>query len=397
MSRIHVVYSFPLRLGTPGTGTTAWHQVTGLLHKGIKVRLYAGSCEKPIHGLDGLKETFVSCGIKLPIRLIRLLCSKRPVELHDKLVAKAIRKIHKKSKIDLVHCWPSGALETLKTASEFGIKTVLERPSSHTRYVFEVMEQECKKLGIKLKKPHYATCDERRLTREEREFALADKLLCPSEFVAKTFLEKGFRSKQLARHHYGYDPAVFPGPDASPIKRDRSSFTVVYVGQCNPLKGLHIALKAWLKSEASKNGKFYICGEFVPPYEQLLKELLVHPSVKHLGFVESVAKLMQRCDALILPSLAEGSALVTYEARACGCILLVSEATGAVCEHMKDSLIHKPGDVDTLRDHIDLLARDLNLRDRLRANSLAGASSLTWADAAKNMIQCYQEILNVGS
>ena len=43
------------------------------------------------------------------------------------------------------------------------------------------------------------------LEREEEEFALADRLLCPPAFVAQTFLDEGFPNEKLARHVYGYD------------------------------------------------------------------------------------------------------------------------------------------------------------------------------------------------
>lgn len=390
MSEIHVLYSFPFRLGIAGIGMTAWYQITGLLNQGMRVTICAGSCEKQLIGSDGLKETLVRCGVKLPIRL---LGRKRAAELHDKIVAKAIGQIHEKSKIDIIHCWPSGALATLERARELGIKTVLERPSAHTRYVFEVTRSECKKLGIKMDKSHYSAFNQQRLLREEREFEMADRLLCPSDFVVKTFIERRFERKKLCKHRYGYDPAGFQTGNSHLPRRDNPSFTVAYIGECNPLKGAHLALKAWVESGASKNGKFYICGEFVPGYKKSLEHFIAHPSVEYLGFVPNVAKVMRQSDALILPSLAEGSALVTYEARACGCVLLVSEASGAPCRHMHDALVHKAGDVDSLREHIDMLASDKSLYRMLQKNSLAGLDQLTWERAAETLVDIYRETL----
>jgi hypothetical protein len=129
MSVLRILYSFPLRFGTPGIGRTAWYQVRGLLHEGVHVLLYCGSCEKHIQGLDELKQTLVPFGIKLPIRLLG--CD-RAASLHDRIVSKTLKRISQKSRIDIVHCWPSGAIETLKTARELGIKTVLECPFAHT-------------------------------------------------------------------------------------------------------------------------------------------------------------------------------------------------------------------------------------------------------------------------
>jgi glycosyltransferase involved in cell wall biosynthesis len=388
MRDIGVLYRFPLRLGTLSSSNpmTAWHQVVGLVAQGVRVLLYCGSCEKPIAGLNGLKETLVPWGVKVPIRLLGMY---RAASLHDRIVAKALRRLNKG--IDIVHCWPSGALETLKTARKLGIETVLERPSAHTHLVYEVTSRECKKLGIKLSKSHYTAFNEKILAREEREFATADRLLCPSEFVVKTFLREGFPKNRLCQHQYGYDPEVLSPYDRSNSNATDGSFSIVYVGDCHPLKGLHFALRAWVASQASKEGRFYICGRFMPEYRELLQDSLSHSSVEYLGFTPDAGKVMRRCDALVLPSLAEGSAIVTYEARACGCVLLVSDAAGAVCEHMKDGLIHKSGDTNTLRDHIDLLASDKNLRERLQANSLAGVASLTWTEAAKKLVKIYQE------
>jgi glycosyltransferase involved in cell wall biosynthesis len=169
---------------------------------------------------------------------------------------------------------------------------------------------------------------------------------------------------------------------------------MVFVGSCEPRKGLHYALDAWLASKACKNGTFYICGKYIPEYRKLLADKLAHPSVKEAGFLSNVAPLLQKCHVLILPSIEEGSALVTYEAKACGCVLLVSEASGAKCEHNKDALVHKPGDVATLREHIDMLASDAQLFSRLRTNSLSSIGELTWDKAAESLIRAYRKCLD---
>lgn len=370
---------------------TAWNQVTGLVRHGANVYLYAGSYEKPIEGVSAIAETLVPLGIPIPIRLLGVDIA---AKLHDRIVAGALKRLHKTERIDIVHCWPSGAKETLRTARMLGVKTVLERPSAHTRYVYELMARECKELGIKLNRSHYAAFHKKRLIREEEEFALADALLCPSDFVMETFLQKGFRREGLFRHQYGYDPTVFWPDKSEDAARENGPLRIAYVGECNPLKGLHFALEAWLKSKESSRGRFYVCGRFLPEYRERVKDMLTHPSIEYTGFRSDVAEVMRSVDAIVLPSLAEGSGVVTYEARACGCIPLVSSAAGAVCTHMKDGLIHEPGDTRTLQEHIDLLASDADLRIRLRANSLTTAENLTWSDAAETLINAYRRCLD---
>ena len=388
MRKLTILYSFPLRLGFSGVGETARYQARGLVRQGVQVHLFTGSCERPVDGVVNLAETLVSCGIKLPIRLLGL---RKALALHDKVVARNLRKIYKE--IDIVHCWPSGAKETLIVARDLGVKTVLERPNTHTRYAFDVVQQECEKLGFKLPKSHSHVFNFHRLKREEEEFELTDRLLCPSDFVAQSFLAQGICKDKIARHQYGADPKIFrlPGNDK---RKDNEVFKMAFIGSCEPRKGLHYALEAWLASKASKNGIFYICGKYIDGYRSLLAGKLAHPSIKEVGFLNDAVALLQKCHVLILPSIEEGSALVTYEARACGCVLLVSEASGARCSHMRDALVHKVKDVDSLREHIDLLASDKAFFEKLQKSSIAGLSNLTWEKAATTLVQIYRNLLN---
>jgi glycosyltransferase involved in cell wall biosynthesis len=157
-------------------------------------------------------------------------------------------------------------------------------------------------------------------------------------------------------------------------------------------KGVHYALEAWLKSPACQDGTFLIAGEFLPDYQEKLASML-SPSVKVLGHRNDVPELMRKSDILILPSIEEGSALVTSEARASGCVLLVSEAAGANCRHMENALVHRVGDVPALAEHITMLHEDRALLERLRAASLKSCSEITWTAAGAMLVDVYRETI----
>ena len=70
---------------------TVWHQVPVLLGQGAEVILYAGSCEKEIRGLNGLKETLVPCGVKLPLRLPGVDSA---AALHDRTIRTGSVAVH---------------------------------------------------------------------------------------------------------------------------------------------------------------------------------------------------------------------------------------------------------------------------------------------------------------
>jgi glycosyltransferase involved in cell wall biosynthesis len=293
--------------------------------------------------------------------------------------------------IDIVHTWPIGAVHTLKAAARLGIPTVLERCNAHTRFAMEVVDAECKRLGVPLPPDHEHAINLELLAREEEEYDLADRLLCPSDFVVKTFLDKGFAREKLARHIYGFDEKVFhPSPQPRDSKR---GLTMISVGVCAVRKGLHFALEAWLESPASRDGTFLIAGEFLPAYREKLAPMLAHPSVKALGHRNDVSELVRNSDILVLPSIEEGFGLVCTEAMASGCVPLVSEACTDLCRHMENAMVHPIADVKALSRHITLLHEDRALLGRLREAGLRFAPEATWDAAGVKLLDCYREVI----
>jgi glycosyltransferase involved in cell wall biosynthesis len=264
-----------------------------------------------------------------------------------------------------------------------------EVPSAHTETAYEDAAREARSLGIELPAGHHHRYDRRHLDRELAEFAAADFLLVPSEYVERTFLERGHPPERLIRHGYGFDPETFGSVAGDGANSATGGLTVVFAGRGEPNKGLHLALRAWIDSGAAERGRFLVCGDILPSYRQKLAALLRHPSVEELGFVSDVGAVMRAAEVLVLPSITEGSALVTYEAQAAGCALLVSTAAGAPCTHLEECLVHDPGDVAALTDHLRRVDQDRALLEALRAGARANAAGLTWAAAGERLLEAY--------
>jgi glycosyltransferase involved in cell wall biosynthesis len=385
-SRVRVLYSFPLKLGAARICYTAWQQVNGLAAAGADLLVFPASLGRVAPKGLRVSPTLARGRFRLPYGLVGTM---RAVALHDHIVARRIEKLV--GQIDIIHTWPLGALQTLKTAARLGIPTVLERCNAHTAFAMEVVQKECERLGVSLPPDHEHAYDAKKLQKEEQEYRLATRLLCPSDFVVKTFLDRGFNKEQLARHIYGYDEKLYyPGSESRESKR---GLTMLFVGVCAVRKGVHYALEAWLRSPASKEGTFLIAGEFLPAYREKLAPMLSHPSVKVLGHRNDVPELMRKSDILVLPSIEEGSALVTSDARASGCVLLVSEAAGAICQHMINALVHRVGDVESLTQQITMLNEDRALLEKLRAASLKTVPETTWTAAGVRLLDVYRETI----
>jgi len=387
IERVRVLYSFPLRLGADRICYTAWQQVNGLAAAGAELIVFPASLGRRVPPPVKVSPTLALGGLRVPYRVIG---TSRAVTLHDHIVAHRIEKMA--GLIDIIHTWPTGALETLKTAARLGIPTVLERPNANTRFAMEVVQEECDRLGVALPPDHEHAYDGVKLRKEEMEYRLATRLLCPSDFVVKTFLDRGYAKKQLARHIYGYDEQVYY-PSDEPRDLKGAGLTMLFVGVCAVRKGVHYALEAWLRSPASKEGTFLIAGEFLPAYRDKLARMLAHPSVKVLGHRNDIPELVRKSDILVLPSIEEGFGLVITEAMGSGCVPLASEACTEICSHMKTGLMHRVGDVEALTEHITLLHNDRALLEKLRAESLRTAPEITWTAAGAKLLDVYRETI----
>jgi glycosyltransferase involved in cell wall biosynthesis len=378
---MRVLYSFPHRIGASRICRTAWYLVAGVASAGVDVVAAVGSVARPLPDSVEVVETLARGRVKIPYRAVG---SMRMFAIHDHLVARWLRR--HREEIDLVHVWPSGALETLRVAKELDIPTLLERPNANTRYAYEVVRKESERLGVELAPGHEHTFNARVLAKEEAEFDLADRLLCPSEFAAWTFRQAGYPEEKLVRHFYGVDTQVF-----FPDDHQRSQFTAVFVGVAAVRKGLHFALEAWHRSSASGSGRFLIAGEILPDYRRILEPWLAHPSVTVLGHYDAVPELRREAHVLVLPSIEEGCALVCTEAMASGCVPLVSDACTDLCRANDNALVHRVGDVDALSAHLSLVSEDRATWQRLRDACLASRDAISWDAAAGRLAEVYAD------
>jgi len=384
--KIRVLYSFPNKLGAGRVCYIAWQQVKGVALAGADVLVFPGVLHKPLPVNIRVRPTLSWGKLRISYKLMGTL---RSCALHDYIVSRRLEKLAKQ--VDIIHTWPVGALQTLKTAARLGIPTVLERPNAHTKFAYAVVQKECTRLGIVLPRNYEHAYNKDILCKEEEEYRLAYRLLCPSDFVVQTFLDQGFKREKLVRHIYGFDEKKFY-PDHRPRDRGRG-LTMLFAGICAVRKGLHFALEAWLDSPAHKNGTFLIAGKFLPAYAKKLSPMLSHPSVRVLGPRSDLPELMRKSDILILPSIEEGFPITVVEALGSGCVILVSQACAEACRHMENGLVHQIGEVKTLTQQITMLHEDRELLERLRSGAIHSAPEFTWSVAGQRLFEAYLKVI----
>ena len=110
--------------------------------------------------------------------------------------------------------------------------------------------------------------------------------------------------------------------------------------------------------------------------------------VRTVGFVSDaeLRALYEHALALVFPSYYEGFGLPPLEAMTCGCPVIISEqpALMEVCGNA--ALTCQADDTDAIMRHMQALASDAHLRERLAKAGLARAKRFTWEAAARSLL-----------
>jgi len=377
---VKILYSFGMSLGGPGVGYAAQEQITAYHRLGCEVSVFAASSRAVLPPEVSVRTTLQMGRLRLPLRLVGM---DRGFTWHDRIVERAIEKSD--IQFDVVHTWPACSERTLRAARRAGALAVREAPNTHTDNAYSVVEREHERLGLPLSGSHAR--NPARLQTELREYEAADLILAPSELAIETFVARGVPVSKLALKAYGFDPERFA---MDPDRQRGELVTFTFIGRCEPRKGLHLALEAWKKSGVAETTRFVILGEFAPGYRELLVSDLEHPNIEIRGFVPDLRPVYAATDVLVLPSVEEGSSLVTYDAQGAGCALLVSRAAGARMTPGVEGLVHEPGDVETLAAHMRQLATDAETRARMQRAAHRNAPTLTWDNATRELLATFE-------
>lgn len=279
----------------------------------------------------------------------------------------------------VVHGFEGGCLETFRVAKSRGCITVLDVPNAH-EYATQALLAE----GDREPRRGFETAR----VRAERESA--DYLLAPSQFVVRCLVEHGVSAKRIVLLPYGAD--INPR-GSSEQRRDDGVFRLLFVGQVGARKGIRYLLDAWDRLELAKAELILVGGA-----DKIGRALLRRSrhGTTWIGQVPSsvVRSWFSRADVFAFPSLAEGSALVTYEAMASGLPVVTTPCSGSVVRDGIDGFIIEPRNVDALLDRLVSLREDRQLRRAMgEAGRLRIETSYTWCHYRKRLVQLYSDLL----
>ena len=207
---------------------------------------------------------------------------------------------------------------------------------------------------------------------------LTDVFIVPSHFVERGLEEFGVDKGKYYVVPYTVEDSWFR------INNRPTKGRVLFVGTAELRKGIHLLGMAAQKL-SHRNYDFRVAGG--------VSDIIRHHSLtRHLKFLGRVprADIQQeyaQADILVLPSLAEGSAGVTYEALAVGVPVITTEAAGSVVRDGIEGFIVPERDPEVLANRIEELVENRELRARMATAARERAKEYTWDKYAERLLE----------
>ena len=101
---------------------------------------------------------------------------------------------------------------------------------------------------------------------------------------------------------------------------------------------------------------------------------------------------MAAADVFVFPSLFEGSAVVTYEAMACGLPCIATAEAGSVVRHGRDGLIVPARDVEALANAMERLGTDAAFRAACASSARVQAEAHDWPRYHNSIIEAVRYV-----
>jgi glycosyltransferase involved in cell wall biosynthesis len=221
------------------------------------------------------------------------------------------------------------------------------------------------------------------------DIELADTILVPSAHIARRLVDvHGLAPTRVHILPYAADIERFrPAADK---RHDPNRCVFLFAGGITARKGIHDLLDAWLRIKRG-GWKLQLLGP-LPANTRPLEPYLAH--VELLGRIghADMCCHMANADVFVFPSLFEGSAVVTYEALACGLPSVVTAESGAVVRDSIEGFLVPARDPETLAIRMETIGRDPQLRSQMARNARARALQFGWRRYSASLL----EILSTG-
>jgi len=213
-------------------------------------------------------------------------------------------------------------------------------------------------------------------------YKIADKIICPSKH-SKLVME-GFgclNPIEIVPHGCNkMNPEKYP-----------KTFTVGYLGQIGPDKGLIYLLRAW-EELGYKDAVLQLAGSQsvnMLPYIRRMDK----GHVNILGYVKSIEKFYNSCNVYVQPSVTEGFGIEILEALNCHRPVIASDGAGGSDCINDCGIIFQKRNIKELMNAIDCLKNDKNTFDYMSKKCYENVKKYTWEKVKNMYIKIWKDLI----
>ena len=291
---------------------------------------------------------------------------------------------------DIFFFYSGAGLRTEKRLRGSGVKRVVEAVNSHVQVQEEIMQDEHRRLEIPPPRFH-----PREVARRVAEYENADAVICPSQFVKRSFVQKKFPEDRIHVVPFGIEL----GQERPIHPKSSNVFRVLYVGQISPRKGLRYLFEAFdLLKHPQK--ELWIVG---PKAKVTGLENVTPPQQTRFTGVlkgEELARAYQSASVFVLPTVEEGLALVLGEAFSHGLPVITTENSGGedLFTDGTEGFLVPIRDSAVMAEKMQQLADEPDRRARMSAAALARARAIGgWDDTGRTLVATLEKIAAQGA
>jgi glycosyltransferase involved in cell wall biosynthesis len=283
----------------------------------------------------------------------------------------------------ILHAYEDGCSSSFARAKELGTQCSYELPIAHWATVRRLLAEEAERYPQWEPTLESTREPEEKLFKKEEELRLADRITCPSQFVLDS-IPLEIRQKTPCQI------SPFGSPMCEPVNVDSSqkndTVKLIFVGSMSQRKGLADLFEA-MKLLNGEPIALSILGEPSMPiafYRKQFAEFAYFPPCSN----QRVREIMKAHDALVLPSIVEGRALVQQEALSCGLPIIVTPNAGGtdLVEEGKTGHLVPIRSPEKIAEAISMLIRKSAEKYEIKKWCQTKASFYTWSCYAQKII-----------
>lgn len=287
---------------------------------------------------------------------------------------------------DIFVGFSSFSLHSFKKAKKLGAITLVERGNAHIVFQNEILREEYEKFGMKPVLSHPKIIE-----KELKEYEFADYISFPSNYVRKSFLEKGFKPEKLVQAEFGVNLADFYPND----KKD-NIFRVIFVGGMTLRKGVHYLLKAFYELNLP-NSELMLVGSMNEEMKPFFKKY--QGRFNFLGHIpqKKLHNYYSQSSVFVLMSIDEGLAMVQHQAMACGLPIIATPHTGSenLITNGKEGFIVPIRNTEALKEKLVFLYENPDIRKEMGEAALKRVKEgFSWHDYGERVFFAYSKLIS---